>query len=146
MINDHLIKQLGSTMAESNSESDFLKKFYIPTYIFIDETKISDVPDAPEFPVLVFINSKSGGQLGGDLLKTYKTVLNEHQVLLVFYVACLDSCFDADLGLTIFQVFDVEEEAPDKVLRRVYIRLEKLKQENDEFATKIHENLRIIVS
>ncbi|KAK6241623.1 hypothetical protein SCA6_007012 [Theobroma cacao] len=109
-------------MAESNSESDFLKKFYIPTYIFIDETKISDVPDAPEFPVLVFINSKSGGQLGGDLLKTYKTVLNEHQV------------------------FDVEEEAPDKVLRRVYIRLEKLKQENDEFATKIHENLRIIVA
>ncbi|XWS54258.1 hypothetical protein CRYUN_Cryun10bG0075500 [Craigia yunnanensis] len=107
-------------MAESNS--DFLNEFYIPTYILNDETKISDVPDAPKFPVLVFINSKSGGQLGGDLLKTYKSILNEHQV------------------------FDVGEEAPDKVLHRIYIRLEKLKQEKDEFATKIHERLRIIVA
>ncbi|XWS68570.1 hypothetical protein CRYUN_Cryun04dG0101600 [Craigia yunnanensis] len=113
---------LGPTMAESNYESDFLKEFYIPTYIFNDETRISDVPDAPKFPVLVFINSKSGGQLGGDLLKTYRTVLNENQV------------------------FDVGQEGPDKVLRRVYIRLEKLKQEKDEFATKIHERLRIIVA
>ncbi|XP_022742559.1 diacylglycerol kinase 5-like isoform X3 [Durio zibethinus] len=107
-------------MAESNS--DLLKEFCIPTYIFNDETKISDVPDAPKFPVLVFINSKSGGQLGGDLLKTYKSILNEHQV------------------------FDVGEEAPDKVLHRVYMRLEKLKQEKDEFASKIHERLRIIVA
>ena len=38
------------------------------------------------------------------------------------------------------------QEGPDKVLHRVYIRLEKLKQEKDEFATKIHETLRIIVS
>ncbi|MBA0602319.1 hypothetical protein Gorai_002504, partial [Gossypium raimondii] len=109
-------------MAESKSDSDFLKEFYIPAYIFNDETKFSDLRDVPEFPVLVFINSKSGGQLGGDLLNTYRSVLNEHQI------------------------FDVGEEAPDKVLRRVYTRLEKLKQEKDEFATKIHERLRIIVA
>ncbi|TYG36599.1 hypothetical protein ES288_D13G076600v1 [Gossypium darwinii] len=111
-----------ATMAESESDSDFLKEFYIPAYIFNDETKFSDLRDVPEFPVLVFINSKSGGQLGGDLLNTYRSVLNEHQI------------------------FDVGEEAPDKVLRRVYTRLEKLKQEKDEFATKIHERLRIIVA
>ncbi|KAG8473343.1 hypothetical protein CXB51_035458 [Gossypium anomalum] len=116
------IIQLGPTMAESKSDTDFLKEFYIPAYIFNDETKFSDVCDAPKFPVLVFINSKSGGQLGGDLLNTYRSVLNEHQI------------------------FDVGEEAPDKVLRKVYTRLEKLKQEKDEFATKIHERLRIIVA
>ncbi|KAA3488407.1 diacylglycerol kinase 5-like [Gossypium australe] len=114
--------KLGPTMAESKSDTDFLKEFYIPAYIFNDETKFSDVRNAPKFPVLVFINSKSGGQLGGDLLNTYRSVLNEHQI------------------------FDVGEEAPDKVLRRVYTRLEKLKQEKDEFATKIHERLRIIVA
>ena len=93
--------QLGPTMAESNS--DFLNEFYIPTYIFNDETKISDVPDAPKFPVLVFINSKSGGQLGGDLLKTYKSILNKHQVPLVFHDAYSDICFGADLGVTNFR-------------------------------------------
>ncbi|MBA0563147.1 hypothetical protein Golob_008146 [Gossypium lobatum] len=109
-------------MAGSKYDADFLKEFYIPTYIFSGETNISDVPDAPKYPVLVFINSKSGGQLGGDLLVTYRTLLNERQV--------------TDLG----------EEAPDKVLRRLYIGLEKLKQENDKFAAKIYERLRIIVA
>lgn len=74
-------------MAESKSDSDFLKEFYIPAYIFNVETNSSDVRDAPKFPVLVFINSKSGGQLGGDLLNTYRSVLNEHQVPLFFHNA-----------------------------------------------------------
>lgn len=38
------------------------------------------------------------------------------------------------------------EETPDKVLSRIYANLEKLKQNGDEFATKIQEKLRIIVS
>lgn len=38
------------------------------------------------------------------------------------------------------------EETPDKVLSRIYANLEKLKQNGDEFATKIQETLRIIVS
>ena len=44
-----------------------------------------------------------------------------------------------------FQVFDLGKEAPDVVLRRIYLNLEKLKS-NDEFAAKIQEKLRIIVS
>ena len=70
-------------MANNNSESEFLKNFRIPNYILVPESKAENVdtsPDAPECPVLVFINSKSGGQLGGDLLKTYRTLLNENQV------------------------------------------------------------------
>ncbi|TYG41313.1 hypothetical protein ES288_D12G166000v1 [Gossypium darwinii] len=115
-------RKLEPLMAGSKYDADFLKEFYIPTYIFSGETNISDVPDAPKYPVLVFINSKSGGQLGGDLLVTYRALLNVRQV--------------TDLG----------EEAPDKVLRRLYISLEKLKQENDKFAAKIYERLKIIVA
>ncbi|TYG90131.1 hypothetical protein ES288_A12G157600v1 [Gossypium darwinii] len=73
-------RKLEPLMAGSKYDADFLKEFYIPTYIFSGETNISDVPDAPKYPVLVFINSKSGGQLGGDLLVTYRTLLNERQV------------------------------------------------------------------
>lgn len=38
------------------------------------------------------------------------------------------------------------EEAPDKVLRRIYLNLETLKRNGDELAGSIEERLRIIVS
>lgn len=66
-------------MAYSHSKSDFLKDFQIPNYILLSEPK-DEIVYAPKCPVLVFINSKSGGQLGGDLLKTFRTLLNENQV------------------------------------------------------------------
>lgn len=50
------------------------------------------------------------------------------------------------LKVTNFQVFDLGEEAPDKVLRRIYVNLEKLKISGDELAVKIRERLRLIVS
>lgn len=108
-------------MTESISESN-LKVFQIPSYIFAPESE--DVTDlvAPECPVIVFINSKSGGQLGGELLLTYRSLLNENQV------------------------FDLSEETPDKVLRRIYVNLEKLKSNGDEVAIKIQERLKIIVA
>lgn len=53
--------------------------------------------------MLVFINSKSGGQLGGELLRTFRHLLNK------------------------YQVFDLGEEAPDSVLRRLYLNIERLK-------------------
>ncbi|GLT86992.1 hypothetical protein SLE2022_050970 [Rubroshorea leprosula] len=109
-------------MAESNPDSGFLKEFCIPAYILVPGTEVVSVPDVPKSPVLVFINSKSGGQLGGDLLLTYRGLLNKHQV------------------------FDLGEEAPDKALQRIYGNLEKLKADEDEFAAKIQERLRIIVA
>jgi len=45
-----------------------------------------------------------------------------------------------------FQVFDLGEEAPDKVLHRLYANLEKLKSSGDDLATEIQNNLRLIVS
>ncbi|XP_026442999.1 diacylglycerol kinase 5-like isoform X1 [Papaver somniferum] len=110
---------------EGNSELDnFLMEFYIPDYILIgegdSETEIAS--HIPVCPVIVFVNSRSGGQLGGDLLITYRSLLNKHQV------------------------FDLGEEAPDKVLCRLYARLEKLKLCGDGFAAVIEKKLRLIVA
>ncbi|CAI9090372.1 OLC1v1025135C1 [Oldenlandia corymbosa var. corymbosa] len=104
-------------------ESDsLLKEFYIPTYILASSSEPETLRDVPSCPVLVFINSRSGGQLGGELLVTYRSLLNPHQVI--------------DLG----------EEAPDAVLHRLYRKLEMLKISGDELAPKIEEKLKIIVA
>lgn len=49
-------------------------------------------------------------------------------------------------SLLTFQVFDLGEEAPDSVLRRMYLNIEKLKSGGDQFAAKTEERMRIIVS
>ncbi|KAJ6752148.1 hypothetical protein OIU85_002561 [Salix viminalis] len=107
-----------------------MKEFYIPDYIVVPEESNSssgsgtsdDEDDAPSCPVIVFINSKSGGQLGSQLLITYRSLLNQNQVI--------------DLG----------EKKPDKVLHQVYARLHKLKCNGDQFAAEIEKRLRIIVA
>ncbi|XP_057953357.1 diacylglycerol kinase 5 isoform X2 [Malania oleifera] len=109
-------------MADSNAELDFLKDFHIPNYILLPESDVECVSDIPECPVIVFINSKSGGQLGADLLVTFRYLLNKNQV------------------------FDLGEEGPDKVLHRLYLNLERLTQDDDNFAPKIRERLRLIVA
>ncbi|XP_068334562.1 diacylglycerol kinase 5-like isoform X1 [Pyrus communis] len=119
----HLLNSLlRPKMANSNSGEEFLKDFRIPKYVLVPESKSENVADVPQCPVLVFINSKSGGQLGGDLLVSYRSLLNESQV------------------------YDLGQEAPDKVLCRIYANLEKLKRNGDKFATNIQERLRIIVA
>ncbi|PIA34414.1 hypothetical protein AQUCO_03800196v1 [Aquilegia coerulea] len=107
----------------SRSESKhFLEEFYIPNYILLSDSKHEEVSHVPSCPVLVFINSKSGGQLGGELLKTYRSLLNENQV------------------------FDLGEESPDKVLHKIYVNLEKLRCREDNFAIEIYKRLRLIVA
>jgi hypothetical protein len=48
--------------------------------------------------------------------------------------------------VTDFQVFDLGEMAPDKVLHQLYATLETLKYSGDDLAAKIQNKLRIIVS
>lgn len=109
-----------------NSAEDKFKEFYIPTYILDPDPEVEQVSSTqvrpPSCPVIVFINSKSGGQLGRELLITYCSVLNKKQV------------------------FDLDENAPDKVLHRLYGTLEKLKRNGDNLASDILEKLRIIVA
>lgn len=69
-------------MDDCSSEKDeTLKEFFIPSYIFTAELPINHLSHVPACPVVVFINTKSGGQLGGDLLVTFHKVLNKLQVL-----------------------------------------------------------------
>uniref|UniRef100_A0ACD5W219 Uncharacterized protein n=1 Tax=Avena sativa TaxID=4498 RepID=A0ACD5W219_AVESA len=99
-----------------------LKEFYIPTYIFMPESSVEQVSQIPTCPVIVFINTRSGGQLGKDLIVTYRKLLNHTQV------------------------FDLRDEAPDKVLHRLYSNLERLKRDGDTLAPEIHRRLRLIVA
>ncbi|KAI3439822.1 Diacylglycerol kinase (DAG kinase) [Psidium guajava] len=111
-------------MATENSSSDspFWNKFYIPSYFLLPDSKVQTMAHIPVCPVLVFVNSKSGGQLGVSLLVTYRAHLNKHQV------------------------FDLGQESPDKVLSRIYMNLEKLKLEGNDPAARIQETLKIIVA
>lgn len=114
---------LGSERDDGNTGTDhMLKEFYIPDYILVPDLDAEILDYVPQCPVIVFINSKSGGQLGGDLLKTYRGLLSEEQV------------------------FDLGEDAPDKVLHRIYANLEKLKSSGDELAIEIQNKLRLIVA
>ncbi|XP_010931893.1 diacylglycerol kinase 1 isoform X1 [Elaeis guineensis] len=106
----------------SSQMSQPLKDFYIPDHILIPDLEPEEVSYTPTCPVIVFINSKSGGQLGGDLLKTYRKLLNR------------------------VQVYDLGEEAPDKVLQRLYGYFEKLKSDGDTLAAEIQKRLRLIVA
>jgi diacylglycerol kinase (ATP) len=99
-----------------------LKEFSIPDYILLPGAEIRGVYHLPACPVIVFINSKSGGQLGGELLVTYSSLLNKNQV------------------------FDLGVHAPDKVLHQLYANLAKLKHNGDNFAAEIQNRLRIIVA
>ncbi|KAL0302232.1 UNVERIFIED_CONTAM: Diacylglycerol kinase [Sesamum calycinum] len=110
--------ELAAPSSEINSEN-FVNVFYIPTYILVPNTKVEPVANVPECPVLVFINSRSGGQLGGDLLVTYRSILNTNQ-------------------------FFLGDEAPDKVLSRLFLNLERLKNNGDQFALILEKKLRII--
>ena len=79
-----------------------MKEFYIPDYIVVPEESNSssgsgtsdDEDDAPSCPVIVFINSKSGGQLGSRLLITYRSLLNQNQVIvIVILIVIVIVCF-----------------------------------------------------
>ncbi|PWA81041.1 NAD kinase/diacylglycerol kinase-like domain-containing protein [Artemisia annua] len=99
-----------------------LKEFLIPDYVLSRDAEFEKQSHVPACPVIVFVNSKSGGQLGGELLVSYQTLLNKNQV------------------------FDLKEKAPDKVLHQLFLNLEKLKHEGDSLASEIQKKLRIIVA
>ena len=64
-----------------NSEAvEILKDYYIPDYILLPDLEIEQQACVPECPLIVFINTKSGGQLGGELLLTCCSLLNKNQV------------------------------------------------------------------
>ena len=63
-------------MGETTEE--IIAEMKIPDSIFCEIMSNEEKP--PKCPVLVFINTKSGGQLGSELLISYQAVLSEKQV------------------------------------------------------------------
>jgi diacylglycerol kinase (ATP) len=68
------------TNGSSHTSCGPLTDYYIPDYILKPDSEQVIVDNAPSCPVVVFINSRSGGQLGSSLIKTYRELLNESQV------------------------------------------------------------------
>ncbi|VVA31449.1 PREDICTED: diacylglycerol kinase [Prunus dulcis] len=120
-IHSFLAKSWDVMVGDMKSE-DKLRDFYVPNYMLVSGSDMPKVKIVPSCPVMVFVNAKSGGQIGGELLLTYRSLLNENQVI--------------DLG----------EKAPDKVLHTLYVTLETLKSSGDVLAAEIQKRLRIIVA
>lgn len=139
----------------SHSDANSLRDFWIPGHVLVPDSVVEgsniDI-EGPKCPVLVFVNSRSGGQLGGELLKTYRALLNENQVLLecdlsrIFKFMILLCTTEHSVFFFFVKVFDLGEEAPDKVLSRIYANLENLRLQGDHIAIQIMEKLRLIVS
>jgi len=104
-------------------QAELISEMRIPDcYLRSDIERVVNISKAPTCPVIVFINSRSGGQLGARLLHTYRNLLNH------------------------LQIFDLDEEAPDQVLSKLLGHLERLKADGLRFAAEIRENMRIIVA
>jgi diacylglycerol kinase (ATP) len=73
-----------TVVGSSSKPCGQLEDYYIPDYILKPGVEQVLVDHAPPCPIVVFINSRSGGQLGSSLIKTYRELLNEAQVPLVF--------------------------------------------------------------
>ncbi|KAL0311082.1 UNVERIFIED_CONTAM: Diacylglycerol kinase [Sesamum angustifolium] len=119
---NNLFSKSQEAAVDSPEEVEILKEYYIPDYILLPDSETEEGCDVPACPVIVFINSKSGGQLGGELLLTCRNILNRNQV------------------------FDLGERTPDKVLHQLYFNLEKHKQNGDHLSAEIQRRLRIIVA
>ncbi|EFJ06602.1 hypothetical protein SELMODRAFT_135099 [Selaginella moellendorffii] len=97
-----------------------LGEFLVPDFVLDREERCDGggLERVPRFPLLVFVNAKSGGQLGIALLETFSKLLASHQV------------------------FDLSKVDPREVLSRVSKNLEA---END-VAKKLRNSLRIVVA
>ncbi|KAH0689316.1 hypothetical protein KY289_016674 [Solanum tuberosum] len=112
-------------MADSESEHNNVHRdFYILTYILAPNASNNNLHllDVHTCPVLALNNSKGGGQFGGELLRTFRHLLNK------------------------YKVFDLGDEAPNSVLRRLYLNIERLKGNGGRFSAEIEERMRIIIA
>ncbi|KAK9072298.1 hypothetical protein SSX86_008731 [Deinandra increscens subsp. villosa] len=122
MTKDLKVRSDSQVTVTCDSEYDSLKDFWIPDYILSSESEVKKPSHLPASPVIVFVNSRSGGQLGGELLISYQKLLNKNQV------------------------FDLSGITPNKVLHQLYFNIEKLKHDGDSLAAEIQRKLRIIVA
>lgn len=110
-----------------------------------------EVIQAPTCPILVFINSKSGGRLGTGLIEHFRELISPEQVsgleahfASTLLLAYLMLCFDNSNMFLMFQVYDLAAHSPAEVLGYGLGCLDKLAA-TDECARLTRQNLRILV-
>ena len=103
----------------SEEQDDIRRPYIIPTR-FTKEI-YDGQPVMSECPLIVFINSRSGGLLGSDLTLA----------------------FNRNLGRA--QVYDLSSHRPDKVLTRLWDNFEAAKKAGDTTTSEYQRRLRILV-
>lgn len=76
---------------KSRGSSRRYEMMRIPDYILHGEScpPNFDTVNPPDWPIVVFVNSKSGGQLGGAIIDSFRAVLNPNQV---WHPPRMDTC------------------------------------------------------
>eukprot|EP00892_Ulva_mutabilis_P011273 jgi/Ulvmu1/8518/UM044_0052.1 len=104
---------------ELGKESDLREPYRVP-YEVVEGLFEMVAPERAPTPLLVFINSRSGGRAGPELTRA----------------------FQRSVGYT--QVFDLGTHKPDGVLRQVYANLDKIAAARPQDALHMRQQLRIV--
>lgn len=94
---------MGDTKDEEkeNGKVEQMQELLIPSYVLTQGTSPDhEIPETPKYPLLVFVNSKSGGQLGGAMLNSFRDLLNPKQVRVLRYFVAV--CVWEGLGTQLY--------------------------------------------
>ncbi|CAM6098691.1 unnamed protein product [Calypogeia fissa] len=117
-----------ATAERGNSEQGetikLMEEFLIAEYILNGEKAPANTPDLPipSCPVLVFVNCKSGGQMGTRMIPHLHALLHPKQVI------------------------ELPKEKPEEKLAELLRHLKILEEGGDTLATEIKARLRLIVA
>eukprot|EP00210_Caulerpa_lentillifera_P000787 g762.t1 len=109
---------LDATYQSYRRETDLREPYRVPDEI-LRGTKNSVEYDVSESPLIAFINARSGGRMGRELVESLFRALGNPQV------------------------YDVLEDRPDKVLRRIWENLEDMEKSGNPRAQEIKKKFKI---
>ncbi|KAL5973934.1 hypothetical protein ACLOJK_030593 [Asimina triloba] len=98
---------------------------------------------APEAPIVVFVNSRSGGRLGPSLKERLQELISEEQSKVVVVRSMNSGCPTPLVGNN---VFDLSVVKPPDFVHFGLVCLEKLADFGDQCAKETREKLRIVVA
>lgn len=113
---------------------------------YLRDTKKFVVPDLPEAPLIVFINSRSGGRAGPALTETLFHALGHSQVWFFcwHFLRCrLEQHSICILVISNMQVYDLREYRPGPVLQKIYANLAVAIQMGDRSASIVRRYERL---
>lgn len=105
---------------EAEEETDLREPYRIPRDL-LQETGVPEPKEALS-PLLVFINSRSGGQIGPQLTRVLRQALGAQQV------------------------FDLSKHNPERSLKTFYVNVAQAIANNSNEAAKVNQRLRIVAA